>query len=207
MYITFRAKGNTTVIYLLSDFMMAFMWIRIYNLVRTMLNQSIFMDAISKKMCNQYGFNVGIKFCLKAYLKLQPEKTVLLIFSGTVLITAYLLRVCELPYYHQIQADNVDRILFDDYFNSLWLTVITLTTVGYGDMSAVTMPGRIVTMVLALWGTTLISLFVLVVSGIFDLDEKQEMAMKHIKVMRSAAGTICSSIEYFKAKRDHRMMR
>ena len=62
--------------------------------------------------------------------------------------------------------------MFDDYFNSLWLTVITITTVGYGDMSAVTMPGRIVTMALALWGTTLISLFVLAISGIFDLDEK-----------------------------------
>ena len=62
--------------------------------------------------------------------------------------------------------------MFDDYFNSLWLTVITLTTVGYGDMYAVTMPGRIVTMALALWGTTLISLFVLAVSGIFELDEK-----------------------------------
>ena len=85
--------------YLLSDFMMAFMWIRVYNLVRTVLNQSIFMDAISKKMCNQYGFNVGVKFCLKAYLKLHPERTVLLTFGGTVAITAYLLRVCELPYY------------------------------------------------------------------------------------------------------------
>ena len=102
---------------------------------------------------------------MKAYLKLYPERTIMTIFFGTVLITAYLLRIAELPYYRKTQD-----ALFDSYFNSIWLTVITLTTVGYGDMSAVTIPGRIVTMALAVWGTCLISLFVVIISGIFELD-------------------------------------
>ena len=74
-------------------------------------------------------------------------------------------------------------------------------------MYAKTIPGRIITMALALWGTILISLMVVVFSGIFELDNNQVMALRHIKLMRSAAGTIASSIEYFKAKRQKRMLR
>ena len=66
---------------------------------------------------------------MKAYLHTSPERTVLSIFFGTVFIAAYLIRIAELPYYRHIGEDF-------DYFNSVWLTVITLTTVGYGDMSA-----------------------------------------------------------------------
>jgi len=75
----------------------------------------------------------------------------------------------ELPYYRKITGDSANT--FDSYFNSLWLTVITLTTVGYGDIYAITVPGRLVTMVLALWGTVLISLMVVIASSIFDLDQ------------------------------------
>lgn len=136
--------------------------------MRTLFNRSIFMDAIAKKMCNSYGFEAGVKFSLKSYLKIYPERTVMTIFFVTIFLSAYLIRIAELPYYRKLHGES--RVLFDDYFNSLWLTVITLTTVGYGDMYAVTIPGRCVTMVLALWGTTLISLFVVVISGIFELD-------------------------------------
>ena len=72
----------------------------------------------------------------------------------------------------------------------MWLTVITLTTVGYGDMFAKTIPGRLMTMVLALWGTVIISLMVVVFSGIFELDKNQKLAANHIQVMQSAAATI-----------------
>lgn len=101
-------------------------------------------------------------------MKKYGERTILAIFLSTVLIVGYILRVMELPYYRKLTGDSATT--FDSYFNSLWLTVITLTTVGYGDIFAVTIPGRLVTMVLALWGTVLISLMVVIASSIFDLD-------------------------------------
>lgn len=39
---------DKVIVYLLSDFMMTFMWIRIYNLIRTIFTHSIYMDAYSK---------------------------------------------------------------------------------------------------------------------------------------------------------------
>lgn len=199
MYIFLHVKGET-ICYLLSEFQMGFMWFRIYYLICYIVDQSIYMDAISKKTCNQYGFEAGIKFIMKAWINLYPDKTVLIIFFTTVFLAAYLLRLAELPFYRKQGADF-------SYFNSVWLTVITLTTVGYGDISTVTVPGRILTMALALWGTILLSLVVVVLSGIFELDNNQMMALKDIKLKRAAAGSICASIEYFKAKRDARLLR
>jgi voltage-gated potassium channel len=37
-------------------------------------------------------------------------------------------------------------------FDAVWLTLTTLTTVGYGDFSATTVPGRLSTIILVFWG-------------------------------------------------------
>lgn len=50
------------------------------------------------------------------------------------------------------------------YFDALWLTVISITTVGYGDKVAQTIPGRIATIVLIISG---MSLFTYVLSTLF----------------------------------------
>lgn len=50
---------------------------------------------------------------------------------------------------------------------SVYTTVITMTTVGYGDLSPRTSLGKIVAMIAALWGAFLISLMVLLVQNYF----------------------------------------
>ena len=59
--------------------------------------------------------------------------------------------------------------------------MITITTVGYGDISPNTEPGKIVAMVAALWGAILTSLIVVTVQSIFDLPLNQLKALKHIE--------------------------
>ena len=97
--------------------------------------------------------------------------------------------------------------MMDSYFNALWLIVITLTTVGYGDISPCTFPGRIVAMISALWGAFLISLLVVTVSSIFDLNNNQKMALRHIRLTRRAAVTISSAIKFFLAKKRYYMIK
>ena len=89
----------------------------------------------------------------------------------------------------------------DNYFNALWLIVITITTVGYGDVSPCTNPGRLIAMISALWGAFLISLLVLTVGNVFELKHQQQMALRHIRLTRRAAVTISTGIKYFLAKK------
>lgn len=57
--------------------------------------------------------------------------------------------------------------VFTDFFASAWWVLVTMTTVGYGDMVPMTPLGRIVGSVIILCGVILISTFTATVSSIF----------------------------------------
>jgi len=91
-------NGTVKVYYLLSDFILIFMFLRIIFLLRSVINYSIFMDIYSKKLCKSYGFTANVRFAFKCFVRAQPGTTVALVLITTVLIFAYLLRISELPY-------------------------------------------------------------------------------------------------------------
>jgi hypothetical protein len=120
----------------MSDFILVFMFLRLYFAISTMFNYSEYMDSFAKKICLSHGFNSDILFTLKSRLIDKPEQTVFYLFFGTVIISAYIVRILELPYFRG-QEDTT----FDSYFTAIWFTVITITTIGYGDISPGTPPG------------------------------------------------------------------
>lgn len=95
-------------------------------------------------------------------LLIQPVQTIVSIFIGTIVISAYIIHVLEIPYF-RAQNDTT----FDSYFTSIWFTVITLTTIGYGDISPGSPPGQAFTMILAIWGAHLLSLLVVCLTNMF----------------------------------------
>jgi hypothetical protein len=160
-----ESKEHNMVVYLGSDFILAFMWLRVFFLIRSVFNYSVFTDAYSKKLCRSYGFSAGVRFTFKCQIIVNPEWTVLILFGSTVVILAYILRIFEIPFFRLDIKNNE----LDSLYNAIWLTIITLTTVGYGDIAPSTPPGRFVAMIIALWGAFLISLLVVTVSSVFDL--------------------------------------
>ena len=64
-------------------------------------------------------------------------------------------------------------ILYDSYFTSIWNVLITMTTVGYGDVYACSPLGKVISILNALWGAFIISLLVGSISTIFDLTPRQ----------------------------------
>ena len=73
---------------------------------------------------------------------------------------------------------------------SLFWALQTITTVGYGDISPSTIPGRLVAMIAALWGAFLIGTIVMCLNDAFDLTYEQELALGKIRLTRKAARTI-----------------
>lgn len=86
------------VYYLLSDFILALMFIRVMFLFRASINYSIFMDIYSKKLCKSYGFTANVRFALKCFVRSNPGTTVFVMLISSVLMAAYLIRIFELPY-------------------------------------------------------------------------------------------------------------
>ena len=91
---------------------------------------------------------------------------IIALFIFSVSFLAFILRVWELPYDQNL--DNSATIGFrnnlQDYGSSVWLTVITMTTVGYGDIYPRTVGGQITAIFIAIWGTFVISLLIMITS-------------------------------------------
>lgn len=173
--------------YYLCDFILVFMFLRLFFLARSIMNYSLYTDSYSKRLCQQYGFTSGVRFSLKVYFINSPMKFVMLLFFINTIIIAYLLRILELPYFRRF---GLNKYELDDFNNVIWLILMTTTTVGYGDITVHTYLGRYITMFSAVQGAVLVSLIVLVTADIFKLDNRQSKALRHIRVTRSAAKSI-----------------
>ena len=155
--------------YQLFDIILAIMFMRLIFLTRAIENNHIYTDPVSRKVCNNYGFSTGIRFSFKCHFQIEPEKTVISLFAATVFVLAYVLRIFEMPYYRS--HDEFDSE-FDNFFNSAYLVLITITTVGYGDFFPKTIMGKILAVFIAIFGAFLISMLVLAVASVFDLNKE-----------------------------------
>ena len=72
---------------------------------------------------------------------------------------------------------------FQKYTVCVWWTVVTMTTIGYGDFYPRTFPGRCLTFILAIWGVIVVSLTVVALSSFVEPTNRQEKAFAMIKMI------------------------
>lgn len=85
----------------------------------------------------------------RAFLLVKEE---MLLFGFVALITLYLSAVGIYYFEHAVQPDQ-----FQSIFHSLWWALITLTTVGYGDMFPITAGGKIFTFLVLIVGLGIVA--------------------------------------------------
>jgi len=81
--------------YMLGDFLFAFMLLRVYFLVRTLMNLNLYNDLQSKRICGLHGVAPGHYFSIKALFEERPGSTVAKIALISILWLSYLLRIFE----------------------------------------------------------------------------------------------------------------
>mmetsp|Transcript_30896 Transcript_30896/g.27328 ORF Transcript_30896/g.27328 Transcript_30896/m.27328 type:complete len:233 (-) Transcript_30896:51-749(-) len=79
-----------------------------------------------------------------------------------------MLRIFERP------LSGVSEQDFNSFYTSFWNAIITMTTVGYGDVYPKSFMGRILGIMLCIWGMILVSLFVVTVSEQLELTQLQK---------------------------------
>lgn len=81
--------------FMLGDFLFAFMFMRCYFIIRTIMNFSSYSDLHSKKICSKYGFESNTSFCFKALILKNPGLTILFTAVMSIMWLSYLLRIFE----------------------------------------------------------------------------------------------------------------
>ena len=119
-------------------------------------------------------------------------------FFTSVFVFASWFNIFELE---NLVTEDVKIRIQGTFFNSIYTSIITITSVGYGDISPQTITGKCIIMATSIWGAILLSFLVLFVINAFNLDENQTNAISHVDKNRLAAKTINNSLRYFFMKK------
>ena len=88
---------------------------------------------------------------------IRKEKSVLLTVLGIAVFYVFLTALIMFNAEPHVNPDS-GATTFDDFFDALYWATVTLTTVGYGDLTPVTDIGRFVSMLSSLFGVAVIAL-------------------------------------------------
>ena len=194
---------DVQVVYEFNHLLCCFVWIKCYAILRTILSTNKFTSPRAQRVWALYGCYSSLAFSVKSKFKESANMTLLLTFFISSLITAYMLRIFERPLSDATGQD------YNPYFNSFWNVIITMTTVGYGDIYPKSYGGRILGILIWIWGVLLVSLFVVTVSEQLELTQLQKNSYVLIQrlvfradLKQNAASAIFSMFRFSKTVKD-----
>jgi voltage-gated potassium channel len=88
---------------------------------------------------------------------IKKEKTILLTVLGIAIFYVFLTALIMFNVEPHINPET-GSVTFSNFFDALYWATVTLTTVGYGDVTPVTEVGRLISMISSLFGVAIIAL-------------------------------------------------
>jgi len=142
---------DTPTIYTSDNLFMALMFARLQFLPRLIAEIWMMNNHVAFVSARMHNVVIDTWFVIRALFIANFSTLILLIFA-TVLANSYVILICERPYPHVDQLAEFD--------NAMYYTIITMTTVGYGDIVPATRLGRYVALAISLQGVVFIALII-----------------------------------------------
>lgn len=152
----------------LDNYFSVFMMARLYICVRLFKNLSTWTNGRAERICNMNGFEPDGVFALKASLTEKALLWCVILLFGALGVFGLVVRNFEKTYIYDGRTYN-----FDFMINAFWLQVLTMTTVGYGEIYPVTNNGRFFTIISAIVGIFINSLLTVALTEITELSDEQ----------------------------------
>lgn len=140
---------------------------------------------LASRLCRMYGCESNYLYAIKCLFKDSPMLLIGIVFVSSILIFALSLRIAERDVTSILQQNSssnqgsskASSNDISSFENALWLTIITMTTVGYGDYYPRTIFGRLIDVILVVWGTFIVSLMVVVLTNTLNMDQSEKRAL------------------------------
>ena len=141
--------------YRYNDFFHILQFAKISFFLKAITSLSHYASSSAYRVCSIFATQNNDMFVIKCLMKENPFRLILtLLLLGTT-VFGYALRISESPLYAADKSMDLT-----DFFNSCWLALISMTTVGYGDFYPRTLLGRLIIFVCCLYGMVVTSLLV-----------------------------------------------
>jgi voltage-gated potassium channel len=118
------------------------------------------------------------------------------LYSVTTLYLALTIMIWERPYFTYTVSPSVHSREFSTLGDSVWFTLITMSTVGYGDVVASTPMGRFITIIMIFSGAYLTTLLIAVQASLLSLQETGKSAIVEVTEQKSALGAIVAALRF-----------
>lgn len=136
--------------------------LKIITVLESALMHSRYSGPQSDRITNLYQSNSGILFATKCIFKDKPFTMLIFTFFISVTIFSYAFRISEAAIYPLSDISTI-------YSNMIWMTIITMTSVGYGDYAPQTPFGRFIGCLCVSWGMFIISVMIVVLLNSFSM--------------------------------------
>lgn len=144
------------------------MFFRYFYIYRFFLVRCTFMKPEVNRICKQNKFNSNYMFTLKALLKNNPALVYLITVVLSIYSYMFSVRVLE----RKLEVKT--GVSFGSVWNSIWYVIITMMTVGYGDLVTLTTEGRIIAVFACITGVFLTSMMFISINNILDMSPTEQ---------------------------------
>ncbi|KRX03768.1 hypothetical protein PPERSA_04276 [Pseudocohnilembus persalinus] len=155
--------------------------LRILIILRVILRNTIFLSPRAHRLTRMYGCQANYQFAIKCLFQDHPLLLITVVFFLSVVVFAFALRICERPINMTIDPSEVNKMNFQSLENSIWCIIITITSVGYGDYFPKTIFGRLLDIIIAIWGLFIVSMMVVVLTNTLEMDSSEKRALNVIQ--------------------------
>ena len=152
-----------------------FLPVRLYFIISSFISESYYCSERVQRICKMYNTNNSSKLAIKFLIKKHPFRILLILLLINIFMFGYLIKIAERL------ISYVPGIKFDYYLNCLWYAFITMSTVGYGDLSPETTFGRLIGIIISLNGIFINSLLTVIINDVFTFEGGELKSYNMIK--------------------------
>lgn len=123
----------------------------------------------SFRVCKFYSIETNYFYHLRCLFRDHPVGLISTLYLACLFTFSYGFRISEI---------NVNPVAKMEYFdNAIWLALLGMTSVGYGDMAPITQIGSIISLVGSFFGVIATSLFVLSITLNLEMNYSNDEIM------------------------------